>query len=127
MATPCDAPGLDSGYDGRMHPRPPPRPRHTDHRPEPTVTTTLGSSGAVAAGDTFTVPAAMVGKNTLPTRETGPSAEKWALANFPGASAEDVAAARAENAADLARAPGSASPVHLVVERMTRARLARIR
>ena len=51
----------------------------------------------------------------------GPRDERWAFR--PGTTEEDLAAAFAENAAQDARAPGSASPIHLVVGRKTRERV----
>jgi len=51
----------------------------------------------------------------------GPRDERWAFR--PGTSPEDISAALAENEAQHARAPGSASPIHLVVERWRLARL----
>jgi len=51
----------------------------------------------------------------------GPRDERWAFA--PGTTAEDIAAALSENEAQHARAPGSASPIHLVVARRMRDRL----
>ena len=51
----------------------------------------------------------------------GPREEKWAFR--PGTTAEDIAAALAENVEQHARAPGSASPIHLVVDRKMRERL----
>lgn len=53
----------------------------------------------------------------------GPRDEKWAFR--PGTTAEDIAAALAENAAQHARAPGSASPIHLVVDSKMRDRIDR--
>jgi hypothetical protein len=51
----------------------------------------------------------------------GPRDERWAFA--PGTSPADIEAALVENRANHARAPGSASPIHLVVARKTRERL----
>lgn len=51
----------------------------------------------------------------------GPRNERWAFQ--PGTTAEDVAAALAENELTHARAPGSASPIHLVVDRKMRERI----
>jgi|GEM_PF-1613040 len=51
----------------------------------------------------------------------GPRDERWAFR--PGTTAEDITAALAENEAQHARAPGSASPIHLVVDRKMRDRL----
>jgi len=56
-------------------------------------------------------------------RPDGPRDEKWAF--HPQATPEDIAAAMAENAELHARAPGTASPIHLVVENRMKARLAR--
>ena len=53
----------------------------------------------------------------------GPRDEKWAFR--PGTTEEDIAAALAESATAHSRAPGSASPIHLVVERQMRDRLKR--
>jgi hypothetical protein len=53
----------------------------------------------------------------------GPRDERWAFS--PGTTAEDIAAALAENEEQHTRAPGSASPIHLVVARHVRARLDR--
>jgi hypothetical protein len=51
----------------------------------------------------------------------GPRDERWAFR--PGTTEADIAAAMAESAAQHARAPGSASPIHMVVARWTRQRL----
>lgn len=51
----------------------------------------------------------------------GPRDERWAFR--PGTTDADIAAALAENEAQHARAPGSASPIHLVVDRRMRDRL----
>ena len=60
--------------------------------------------------------------------EPGPMAEKWAFG--PDATREDIDAAECEIRQDIgeaegrpARPPGSASPIHLVVESKTRERL----
>lgn len=51
----------------------------------------------------------------------GPRDERWAFS--PDSTPEDVAKALAHNADVHARAPGSASPIHMVVASVTRARL----
>lgn len=51
----------------------------------------------------------------------GPRDEQWAFR--PGTTQADIAAALAENLAAHVRAPGSASPIHLVVDRKRRQRL----
>ncbi len=48
-------------------------------------------------------------------RLDGPRDERWAF--HPDATAADIAAAITENTEQHTRAPGSASPIHLVVER----------
>lgn len=53
-------------------------------------------------------------------RADGPRDERWAF--HPDTHPEDVAAAMAENAEAHRRAPGSASPIHLVVEHYRRTR-----
>lgn len=57
--------------------------------------------------------------------EPGPMAEKWAFA--PGATREDIDAAEREIRQDIGetRPPGSASPIHLVVESKMRERMER--
>ena len=50
----------------------------------------------------------------------GPRDERWAFR--PGTTEADIAAALAENEAQHARAPGSASPIHLVVDSKVRKR-----
>ncbi len=47
-------------------------------------------------------------------RPDGPRDERWAFR--PGTTPEDITAALAENAADLARPSRCVSPIHLVVE-----------
>lgn len=54
-------------------------------------------------------------------RPDGPRDERWAFR--PGTTEEDIAAALAENAADLARPPHCCSPIHLVVERYRKTRV----
>jgi hypothetical protein len=51
----------------------------------------------------------------------GPRDERWAFR--PGTTEADVAAALAENERADVRTPGSASPIHLVVERKRRDRV----
>lgn len=51
----------------------------------------------------------------------GPRDEKWTF--WPGTTEQDIAAALAENELAHARAPGSASPIHLVVHRKMQERL----
>lgn len=51
----------------------------------------------------------------------GPRDERWAFR--PGTTDADIATALAESAAQHARAPGSASPIHLVVGRKTLERI----
>lgn len=53
-------------------------------------------------------------------RPDGPRDEQWSF--HPGTTPGDIQAALAENAAQHARAVGSASPIHLVVERYRRKR-----
>jgi hypothetical protein len=56
-------------------------------------------------------------------RPDGPRDERWAFR--PGTTQEDIDAALAENAENAkthARAPGSASPIHLVVEQYRKQR-----
>lgn len=54
-------------------------------------------------------------------RPDGPREERWAFA--PDVTEADIAAALAKNEAQHARVPGSASPIHLVVQRMMGQRL----
>jgi hypothetical protein len=56
-------------------------------------------------------------------RPDGPRDERWAFR--PGTTQEDIAEALAESALVHARAPGSASPIHMVVDAVVRRRLER--
>jgi hypothetical protein len=68
-------------------------------------------------------PGACVFKGCAYYRADGPRDEKWAFA--PGVTQADIDAALLENMITHGRAPGSASPIHLVVNRKVGDRLAR--